>query len=161
MKRILTVLCVLSLLVLLAGCFGLGGSGDWDYPLPNDYVISRMNAVDIQLVKMRTEYSGHSIIPRFITEFAYNDRYVGLERLPLDDGFRSVEELNRLLKTRTAEDCEYYLVDTETDTVLGPFDAAGFAAACEESGAGDLGEWIETSSLHWNSPGVNTYGGKK
>lgn len=162
MKRILTVLCVLSLLVLLAGCFGLGGSGDWDYPLPNGYVVMRINAVDIILGQQEKTYSVGEVIPRYVAGFSFNKRFVGVKRLPIEGGMDiNYDEAMKLIENYDPESLEYYLVDTETDTVLGPFDAAGYAAACEESGVGDLGDWIETSSIHWNSPEVNTYGGKK
>lgn len=156
-KLLVTAICFALLLSILSGCFGLGGSGDWDYALPNGYVISRNNAVDIHCAKQRTANTFHTVVPRYIAAFSYGDRFVGLARLPLDED-TTQKDAKLLIETYEIESFEYYLIDTEKNDVFGPFDLAGFEIACEQNDVNDLCEWIDTASIHWNSPEVQTYG---
>lgn len=158
-KLFIAILCIMFLILTLSGCFGLGGSGDWIYPLPNGYIVLRVNAVDIIIGKQEDAYSVDEVVPRHVAGISFNERFIGVERLPIEGGIdANYHEAMTLIENRDIKSFEYYLIDTKTEIVFGPLDAASFAAACEQNGVGDLCEWIDTASIRWNSPEVQTYG---
>lgn len=76
-KAIITVL----LIILLAGGIICGlsmqpGNNDWEYSLPNEYVIWRINSRNIVCGKKDFEYSISEVGGEYITKFCYNDRHV-------------------------------------------------------------------------------------
>lgn len=158
-RRFIAIFCIVVLILPLSGCFGLGGSGDWNYPLPNGYVVLRINAVDIIVGKQKDAYSVDEVIPRYIDRFSFNERFIGVERLPIEGGIDvNYNEAMTLIETHDFQSLEYYLINTKDDIVFGPFDAAGFEIACKQNDVNDLCDWIDTASIHWNSPEVQTYG---
>ena len=63
--------------LLLCSCVGIS---DWKYELPNNYSIIRFNTSTIEI------YCEDSpVLDRYVTCFAYNERFICARRLVLDD----------------------------------------------------------------------------
>ena len=127
------ILACLLLCLLLCSCVG-AGLGDWSYPLPNSYAIWRVNSQCIVFGKE----SGHSLsndVDSYIFAFCCNERYVGLKRLeerPLPDAPVS------------ADSAEFYLVDTQTEQIVGPMSERAYREKLDALGINDLCDWIDT-----------------
>lgn len=142
-RMVLSVLCVVWLLSLLAGC----GLGDWEYDLPNQYQVFMVNSYDIVICNFSDDMLlNNVVVGNYVSAFCYNDRYVGVQRIVPDDlRHCTVQE-------RYEKEPAYYIVDTEKEivfgdadeAVLGPFDEAGYEKQCADLGITDLCEWIRT-----------------
>lgn len=145
--RTLIIIVVAS--AILAGCAGLG---DWETPLRNDYMITRVNGHCITLTRPMesSNYASETVIPKFfISSFCYNDRYIGLLGVPTEDTFATDDELNQAWY---GECTTYYLVDTVTDTVWGPFQTESeFSTQCAASAGEAPGPWLSTKELEYYS----------
>lgn len=130
--------CLVLVLLLLTGCPGFS---DWEYDLPNDYMIIRVNSQDIQFGKGDEEQYTR-LIDRYIVSFCFSDRYIGLQRIPIDTPYNElfrVEELDR-------SNIEFYLIDSETGTTYGPWTAAEYDEQIKILSVSGMSAWQSTSS---------------
>ena len=137
--KILSFLLILSSMVIFFnGC--IGGVGDWEYSLPNDYEIWRVNSQTVVFGKNEGDHFEQEI-ERFVISFCYNDRYIGLIRIPMDD-----IPYNELIDIETMDrsNSEYYLVDSKKDIIYGPYTENEYIKQCNNFGVYDMCEWIET-----------------
>ena len=129
---ITTLLCIL----LFSSC----GLLDWSYKLSNGYEIWRINSNDIVLEKVSDE-SYEIALGRYILEFCYNESFVGLKRLSIDDDIPyasvHIDEMDQ-------SNPDYYLVDTENDLILGPMSSDEYYIQIENSGIDNMSDWIKT-----------------
>lgn len=141
LKKICKIMMLVLLLILplmLAGCPGLS---DWAYDkLPGKYAIWRINSQDIQLVKEDAS-SGEPIVGRYIIAFCYDDRYIGVQRVPLEQEYDEVVDI----ETIDTSNPEFYLVDTETDSIYGPWTYTEYSNGIINFGVTGMCEWIYTS----------------
>lgn len=105
MKKIITFITLISVL-FLSSCAGVS---DWNYELPNDYEVWRVNSEDI-IIKYVGEETVEAKIPSFVKEFSYDERYVFS---------RNVEDI----LSNNIVDETYYVLDTLERKVYGPFDS--------------------------------------
>lgn len=125
-------------LLLLCGCGP--GLSDWSYDLlPKDYEIWRVNSQNIVLGRRSNSGLTHTVEP-YILEFCSNDRWIGAKRLVLDDSVTAQTNVREL----DTSDAEFYLVDTETDTVHGPYTQKEYENRLALLEVGTMGAWIET-----------------
>lgn len=117
--------------LMLAGC----GLSDWSYSLPNEYEIVRVNSVDIVLC---SEEDG-TVLDGHVKAFCYNDVYVGIQHLTVED--RSTFDVDKYDESAV----QYYLVDTASKALYGPYTAAEYTAKAEELQVGTLCQWIGTT----------------
>ena len=130
-------LCVIVLLLFLAGC---GGMGDWSYDaLPSEYAIWRLNSQDIRLVK-ENEVAADNVVERYVVAFCHNSRYIGIQRVPLDSSYTNIMDMNTLDKSNP----EFYLIDSTTDFVDGPLTEEEYNDQITELGIEDMCQWIST-----------------
>jgi len=131
----LTLPMVLTL--FLTGCPAMS---DWEYDnLPGEYSIWKINDEDIQLVKV----NGDPVVGRYIIAFCYNDRYIGLQRIPLEREYGSVVvDVETLDKSNP----EFYLIDAEIGSVFGPWTKEEYLDSITELGITEMCEWILTDS---------------
>ena len=120
---------------------GWNPTGDWEYDLIEDYSIWRINALDISLVKI-SDVGTHAnpVIGSYITCFTFNNQFIAVRKLDVPEGYDQddIFEMN-------FDEAKYFIVDTETDEVYGPYESAeDFESGCKEIQTGDLGEWIDT-----------------
>lgn len=134
-----SILIVLSFFLLhqLAICVlsesGLGGSGDWFFDgLPGYYEIWKINGADISLIKKTSEFGGKKIVEPFVISFCWDNRYIGIQRGSYQKGCQP-----------DATDVEYYIVDSSTEKVFGPFDLEEYK---EQSAIFDFypNGWVQT-----------------
>lgn len=83
------IVLIIAILISLLMAILLLASGqafqDWTYDkLPNGYEIWRINSEDISLIKTDGD-SSDLRIDRYILEFCYNDSYIGIKRLMIDE----------------------------------------------------------------------------
>ena len=145
MKQFVSFFVVAIFVFLCCACdFGFGpGVNDWHYALPNDYEIVHISPSDIVCVTKKTGYSNVFVVERQVIEFCFNERYVGLKRaLPLVDA-SNPEQYSREFDVSNPE---YYLVDTMSDDVFGPFDKEMYIMEIEKMQLSNMCEWISTSS---------------
>lgn len=78
---------------------------------------------------------------RYILEFCYNESFVGLKRLSIDDDIPyasvHIDEMDQ-------SNPDYYLVDTENDLILGPMSSDEYYIQIENSGIDNMSDWIKT-----------------
>lgn len=132
---------LLLLLVIVAGCTK---DQNWMYSLPNEYAIDRSNVETIQLVK---EENGEKevVVSQYITGFALlNDRYVYLQTAR---NYTNDEDTSTVIVL-------YYLVDSETDAVTGPFTLDNRDVILENIGVTEAPTLIQTGSM---PDGATTY----
>lgn len=144
-RQLAATLAIISLL-LFSACsldsLNWNPQGDWRFALCNDYYISRNNSSNILLgIEVNKEvHVLNRIIGTYISEFCYNERYIAVKQLekPTDEQLENIQALYQ-------EAPDYYLVDTQTEAIYGPFaEKEDFERACKEQNVGDLGEWIPT-----------------
>lgn len=111
-----------AFLLLLLSTFGIGGSGDWSYKhLPNGYEIWRCSKDNIILVKSDDPNFGDIVVDKCVISFTYNERYIGLQQVLDWDGEGSFSK----------EKINYYLIDAETEKVIGPLSKAEYSQLCD------------------------------
>ena len=138
MKRIVAFLVVVIFVFLCCSCdVGIGpGMNDWHYILPNEYEIIHISPSDIVCVTRKPGYSNAFVVERQVTEFCFNERYIGLKRArPLEDSPREFDVANP----------EYYLVDTMSGDVGGPFDEEMYIMEIDKLQIDNMYKWISTS----------------
>ena len=136
-SRWIRFVLLIILAFILTGC----GLGDWNYDLPNGYAIWRINSQDIALVKLENEYSGTCVIDRYILEFCYNDTYIGIKRLMVDESI-PYQDVN--IETMDHSNPSYYLVNTLEDKVMGPYTAEEYDDQIKAMGVETMCDWIKT-----------------
>ena len=140
----LIVLIIAILIALLMAILMLAFSQafqDWTYDkLPNGYEIVHVNSEDIELDKA----DGDSLdikIDRYILEFCYNDSYIGIKRLMIDENLPYQEAH---IEDMDASNPSYYLVDTVNDVVMGPYTAEEYENQTEALKIDTMCDWIKT-----------------
>lgn len=122
------------MLVIVTGCTK---DQNWMYSLPNEYAIDRSNVETIQLVK---EENGEKevVVSQYITGFALlHDRYVYLQTAR---NYTNDEDTSTVIVL-------YYLVDSETDAVTGPFTLDNRDVILENIGVTEAPTLIQTGSI--------------
>lgn len=132
---------LLLLLVIVTGCTK---DQNWMYSLPNEYAIDRSNVETIQLVKGENGEK-EVVVSQYITGFALlNDRYVYLQTAR---NYTNDEDTSTVIVL-------YYLVDSETDAVTGPFTLDNRDVILENIGVTEAPTLIQTGSM---PNGATTY----
>ena len=127
-----------AVLLLLTAC---PGQNDWEYDnLPGDYSITKLNSQDVSFCSK----DGQRLIDRYITAFCYNSQFIGLQRVPINTPY------NELFDSKIWDDSkpEYYLIDTATDAIYGPWSVDNYYKEIEKYGISEMCEWIATAPLH-------------
>jgi hypothetical protein len=114
--------------------------GDWRYSLTCGYEILRTNSTDICLGKKVRENNYKTVIDSYITCFSYNDHYIAVRKLDVPQDYKQ----NQILQMNF-EEAAYYLVDSLTEQIYGPYNIwEDFDSKCEELGVDVLCDWINT-----------------
>ena len=123
----------------LTSCFA--GLQDWIYDkLPNGYEIWRINSQDIALVK-RNGDSTNIKMERYILEFCYNDSYIGIKRLMIDE---DISYQNVKIEDMDKSNPSYYLVDALNDVIMGPYTVGEYEEQIEAMEIEVMCDWIKT-----------------
>lgn len=130
------ILCIV-IIFLLTSC----GLGDWDYELPNGYSIWRINSQSIKLVKLENEYSAHTVVDRYVLEFCYNESYIGIKRLMIDENI-PYEDVD--IEAMDHSNPSYYLIDTQKDIVMGPYTEEEYETQMIAQEVETMCDWIKT-----------------
>lgn len=126
-------------MLMLTGCPAFT---DWEYnDLPNDYAISRVNVQNIQLNK-ESDGLYRKVVDKFIIAFCYNSRYIALQRVPIDNTNTEMFDVEKIY----ASNPEYYLIDSETDTVYGPLTIKEYEEQIINLHIENMCEWISTDA---------------
>ena len=140
MKRTAAILLTALLLLLsLSSCIRIGGAGDWTFDLPGGYTVMRFNNLCIKVIKDRA-----TVVGEYIEAFCFGETYVGVKRIPFDFESGRHEDIDHVPTAYPDTEREYYLLDTASGTVYGPYTAEEFTARCEELTVTDLCDWIST-----------------
>lgn len=147
-KCIQLFIYIMVLLFLLSGCFTTkemlqeafpNGRGDWKYPLPNEYYVFMTNSYEICFTKSEQRPSGRTVynilLPSYIYAFCYSPRYVGIIQTPSKG------------TSADSRDVKYYLVDTQEDTLFGPFQENAYQQKCDELQISFSSDWIYSKDL--------------
>ncbi len=136
-KILMFCMVLVALTPCLLNCAGLS---DWEYELPNDYCILRLNGADIIIAKKSDDgYSYSNVTERYISCFAYNDKYICAKRFELSDDIKQEEILKMDI-----ECAKYCIINTETHEVYDFLTEEQYKALCYELNITDLCEWINT-----------------
>ena len=128
----------ICLLVLtLTGCPGLS---DWEYnDLPGNYSIIKVNSQDIQFGK-RYAGSYSMLIDRYVVKFCNDSQYVGLQRIPINTPYDERFDIAELQDVKP----EYYLIDSATDTIYGPWSENEYYDYVEQHNILKNCQWVST-----------------
>ena len=140
MKR--TAICfllVFLLLLPLSSCIRIGGAGDWTFDLPGEYTVVRVNNLCIKVIQDRA-----TVVGEYIEAFCFGETYVGVKRIPFDFESGRHEDIDHVPTAYPDTEREYYLLDTASGTLYGPYTAEEFTAECEKMAVTDLCDWIST-----------------
>lgn len=147
-KRNFYILVCVALILLLAILSGCPAIDDWDYVLPNNYCIVKINVQDIVFGTFKGDSVGNNfdiLLERYIIAFCYDERYIGLQRFPIspdrpDEDILDVENLDTSLS-------EYYLVDSVEGIIHGPFPLQEYFEKVESIENTALCDWIFTADI--------------
>ena len=139
MKKVLIVFLTLVLLVSLSSCIRIGGAGDWTFDLPGGYTVIRANNLCIEVIKDRA-----TVVGEYIEAFCFGETYVGVKRIPFDFESGRHEDIEHVPTAYPDTEREYYLLNTASGSLYGPYTAEEFTARCEELAVTDLCDWIST-----------------
>ena len=134
--RLIVLLIAILIALLIAILMLASGQAFQDWT----YVIVRVNSEDIELDKA----DGDSLdikIDRYILEFCYNDSYIGIKRLMIDENLPYQEAH---IEDMDASNPSYYLVDTVNDVVMGPYTAEEYENQIEALKIDTMCDWIKT-----------------
>lgn len=136
--RITWLIGLLIVMIMSTSCQGLQ---DWSYDqLPNGYEIWHINSQDIQLIKRDVDRTDRKL-NRYISEFCYNDSYIGIKRLMIDE---SIPYQDVHIEEMDTSNPSYYLVDAENDVIMGPYTAEEYANQIEALKIETMCNWIKT-----------------
>ncbi|WP_209020961.1 DUF3997 domain-containing protein [Evansella clarkii] len=114
--------------MMLTGCAGLA---DYSYDLPGDYSIVRTSAHQVTIAPKISESNwGSDIIPKKVTEVAWDDNYILVKQLGLmiDPSSRNGYQIPN------NDDIYFWIIEFKTREVLGPLDDEGFIRMKHELG---------------------------
>ncbi len=114
---------------------GVGGAGDWTYDkLPGSYEIWRFNADNISLIKVNgiDRTSGQKIIVSNVKAFYCDERFIAIKSSDEKAADQNQDDISM-----------YYIVDSVTQDIFGPFVFSEFCAQCKSHEFAQ-GEWIQT-----------------
>ena len=131
--------CVfVSIVVLFTGSSGLS---DWSYEdLPNSYEVWRINSQDIVVGKVSDNDSFEVKIERFVLEFSYNDRFIGVKQFPIKQDYNIAIDVKKI----DTSNLDYYIIDSNSDTIYGPYNYYEYKNKCDELKVGTMKEWVKT-----------------
>ena len=99
----------------------------------------RVNNLCIEVIQDRT-----TVIEGYIEAFCFGKTHVGVKRIPFDYLAQRHEDIDHVPTAYPDTEREYYLLDTASGTVYGPYTAEELTARCEELTVTDLCDWIST-----------------
>lgn len=117
---------------------------NWMYALPNDYAIDRSNVESIQLIK---ENNGQRevVVSQYITGFSVLlDRYIYLQTAR---NYTNEQDTSTVIVL-------YYLIDSETGDITGPFTLDNRDVILEDIGVEEAPSLIQTGTI---PEGATTY----
>ena len=138
-KSFIVFLLMLTLLLSLSSCIRIGGAGDWTFDLPGGYSVMRANNLCIEVIQDRT-----TVIEGYIEAFCFGKTHVGVKRIPFDYLAQRHEDIEHVPTAYPDTEREYYLLDTASGSLYGPYTSEEFTARCEELTVTDLCDWIST-----------------
>lgn len=127
MSKLCSKMLVLFIM-MLTGCAGLA---DYSYDLPGDYSIVRTSAHQVTIAPKISESNwGSDIIPKKVTEVAWDDNYILVKQLGLmiDPSSRNGYQIPN------NDDIYFWIIEFKTGEVLGPLDDEGFIRMKHELG---------------------------
>ena len=138
-NKIILIMCAVLLTSTLTGC---PARDDWSYSeLPNEYMIMRVNGGDVQFGKVENQQYVKRI-DRYVIAFSYGERYIGIQQIPIESPYSEMINVEELDQSKL----EYYLIDSETDVIYGPWTLYEYNNELEECEISDMCEWISTDS---------------
>lgn len=143
-KKCREIFAIVLLLLFCTAIFCGCGISDGVYHLTKEYYIIRVNANCIRLATLSNPeldtYSTY-ISNFYITNFCYNDRYIGLIGVATEEAFASDEEKEQNARI-------YYLVDSNYGVVYGPFQTkAEYLDQCDALEIAEVGEWLKPQDV--------------
>lgn len=133
----LKIFLILIATIFLSSC----GLSDWAYTkTPNDYEVWHLSSGDIKLI----HDDGKIVIEKFVLAFCYNDKYIGVQQIPLKENDEHISSWEEIQKEYDLSNPDCYIIDSETDTVYGPYTQNEYIKQIEILNTGELCEWIKT-----------------
>jgi len=140
-KLFMTIIVLSAIFISSITMFSCAGLSDWEYELPNNYFVLRLNTTSINISIKDGKSSYSTIIETYVTCFAYNDRFVCARRLVLPENVRFYDELIKL----DFEEALYYIIDTNTGYVYESLTEKDYNEKCKQLNIINLCDWIATS----------------
>lgn len=135
-RKFAIVVCAICCL-LLSACNAHNHSngvnnGDWEYALPNDYVIWHVNSKSIVCGKKNSEHSISHVTGDYVKSFSYNDEYIFLQCIAN--------------KQNNDNQIKYYIIKVQSDKIIGPLAESEYGEYVAEH---DIISpyWIDTSPI--------------
>jgi hypothetical protein len=107
-------------IMMLTGCAGLA---DYSYDLPGDYSIVRTSAHQVTIAPKISESNwGSDIIPKKVTEVAWDDNYILAKQL----GLMNDPSSSNGYQIPNNDEFYYWIIEFKNGEVFGPLDEEGF-----------------------------------
>lgn len=142
-KLILIMILIVSMVFALSSCPGFS---DWGYILPGNYAIMRVNSQSVVFGYLEYEDDNidfDTLLERYIYGFSYNDSYIALMRLPIEEDESEIVDI----ETLDLSNMEYYLVDLSIRDVSGPYTSQKYKEICDKYEIIGLDDWILCKDL--------------
>ena len=154
-RRIKLLILLIIIGAIMVGCSGFldpgEGRGDWSMALYSGYEITKINSKGIKVTR-DDPVDGYLLYNYFVTGFQAKEPYVCFRGIPTYDTWISDEEL---AQNKTV----YYLLNTDTDELSGPF--ATFEelyAHCETVSVFVKDQWIDIDRKSSKPPKIGNTG---
>ena len=136
---ILALFLLTTITLALQGCFFGPGLLDWEYNLPNGYMIVRVNAETIELHKKKSNNSSETIIHKYVEKFMYSERYVCLKC--------TYDTSEKIASNRDDSTPVYFLFDTQSAEYIEMCSEKDLMEYITELKDSVFSEWIDTKTV--------------
>lgn len=126
------------MLLIAVSLFGCAGAGDYrTEALPGGYEIWRNSAHDVLLVMPdETGTAARTVIESEIIQVCMNERFICVQQKDYDPKAGAGEG-----------EISFYVLDSQSGTVSGPFDEEGYLSFLTENSIADLTDWTDPDDL--------------
>ncbi len=143
-KCALCLLCfAFSAVLSLSAC---AGAADWTYDdLPGGYEIHRNSSNSITLCKPTEDAKATTeiLIGSYVDMVAVHEQYIAAQQVNPAERADAGKSSNVLEKS-------YFLLDTDSEELVGPLDEFTFLETCKQLNITDFPLWINTTDLENN-----------
>ena len=116
------------------------GNRDWQVDVYDGYIIQKLNGSEIILMKEGWSNTSSIVISNHIEAYCFNGYYIGVI---CAENTKTIPHMETL--------AQYYIIDTQSKSLLGPYNASEYDIYCSNNQIQNLNQWIYTNSRPQNA----------